>query len=57
MKNVFVTKYSNGIDWKAEARDLRRTGKLITDSRKASLRLLVATGMHTAKGKLKSQFR
>jgi hypothetical protein len=57
MKNVFVSKHTNGIDWKAEARQLRRTGKRITASRTASLRLLVATGMHTATGKLKPQFR
>jgi hypothetical protein len=57
MKNVFVSNHTNGIDWKAEARQLRRTGKRITASRTASLRLLVATGMHTATGKLKPQFR
>ena len=57
MKNVFVSNHANGIDWKAEARQLRRTGKRIAASRTASLRLLVATGMYTAKGKLKPQFR
>ena len=57
MKNVFVSNHTNGIDWKAEARDLRRTGKRIAASPAASRRLLLATGMYTAKGKLKPQFR
>ena len=57
MKNVFVCNHTNGIDWKAEARKLRRAGKRITASRTASMRLLLATGMYTAKGKLKPQFR
>jgi hypothetical protein len=57
MRNVFVSNHTNGIDWKAEARQLRRTGKRITASRTASMRLLLATGMYTAKGKLKPQFR
>ena len=57
MKNVFISNHTNGIDWKAEARKLRRTGKRITASRTASMRLLLATGMYTAKGKLKPQFR
>jgi len=57
MKSVFVSNHSNGIDWKAEARKLRRTGKRITASRTASMRLLLATGMYTATGKLKPQFR
>ena len=57
MRNVFVSNHTNGIDWKAAARKLRRTGKRITASRTASMRLLLATGMYTAKGKLKPQFR
>ncbi len=57
MKNVFISKHTNGIDWKAESRDLRRTGKRIAASRTASLRFLASTGMYTAKGKLKPQFR
>jgi len=57
MKNVFVSNHINGIDWKAEARDLRRTGKRIAASPTASMRLLLATGMYTAKGKLKPQCR
>ena len=57
MKNVFISKHTNGIDWKAESRDLRRTGKRIAASRTTALRLLAATGMYTLKGKLKPQFR
>jgi hypothetical protein len=41
----------------AEVRQLRRAGKRIAASKAASLRLLAATGMYTAQGKLKRQFR
>jgi hypothetical protein len=57
MNNVVINKYAYGQATKAEARQLRRTGKRIAASRTASLRLLAATGMYTIKGKLKPQFR
>ena len=57
MKNVFISKHTNGIDWKAESRNLRRTGKRIAASRTASRRFLVSIGMYTTEGKLKPQFR
>ena len=57
MNNVVINKYAYGQAMKAEARQLRRTGKRIAASRTASLRLLAATGMYTIKGKLKPQFR
>jgi hypothetical protein len=57
MKNVFINKHTNGIDWKAEARDLRRTGKQIAASPSESRRFLLSIGMYTTKGKLKPQFR
>jgi len=57
MKNVFIRKHTNGIDWKAEARALRRTGKRIAASPTASRRFLVSIGMYTTNGKLKPQFR
>jgi hypothetical protein len=40
-----------------EVRQLRATAKRIIASRKESLRILVATGMYTASGDLKPQFR
>jgi hypothetical protein len=46
---------SNGVQ--AEARQLRAAGKRIRSSRKSILRFLAATGMYTAKGELKPQFR
>jgi len=57
MKNVFVSNHTNGIDWKAEARQLRRTGKRIAASPAASRRFLLSIGMYTINGKLKPQFR
>jgi len=48
-------KASNGVH--DEARDLRAAGKRIRKSRKSILRVLAATGMYTAKGELKPQFR
>jgi hypothetical protein len=44
-------------DFKAEARELRRTGKHIAASKAAALRLLAATGIYTLKGELQRQFR
>jgi hypothetical protein len=46
---------SNGVQ--SEAASLRAAGKRIRKSRKSILRFLAATGMYTAKGKLKPQFR
>jgi len=40
-----------------EVRLLRRAGKRVRKSRKSILRFMAATGMCTAKGKLKPQFR
>jgi hypothetical protein len=40
-----------------EARQLHETGKRIAADRKLALRLLAATGMYTATGKLKARFR
>jgi|GEM_PF-1915424 len=41
----------------AEVRQLRATGKRIAADKKSILRFLAATGMYTATGKLKPQFR
>jgi hypothetical protein len=41
----------------AEVRQLHATGKRIASNRKSILRFLAATGMYTADGKLKPQFR
>jgi hypothetical protein len=57
MHKAVMNKYSDAQALKAEARQLRRTGKRIAASRTASLRLLAATGMYTITGKLKPQFR
>jgi hypothetical protein len=46
---------SNGV--RAEVRQMRATGKRVAASRKSILRFLAATGMYTAKGELKPQFR
>jgi hypothetical protein len=57
MNKVAINKYAAAQAMKAEARQLRRTGKRIAASRTTALRLLAATGMYTVKGKLKLQFR
>jgi hypothetical protein len=57
MNKVVINKYAAAQTMKAEARQLRRTGKRIAASRPMALRLLAATGMYTNKGKLKPQFR
>jgi hypothetical protein len=57
MNKAPISKYADEQAMKAEARQLRRTGKRIAASRATALRLLVATGMYTIKGKLKPQFR
>ena len=41
----------------AEVRQLRAAGKRIAADRKLALRFLADTGMYTATGKLKPQFR
>jgi len=41
----------------ADVRQLRATAKRIGSDRKSILRILAATGMYTATGKLKAQFR
>jgi hypothetical protein len=48
-------KASNGVQ--DEVRLLRAAGKRMRSSRKSILRFYAATGMYTAKGKLKPQFR
>jgi len=41
----------------AEVRQIHATGKRIAADKKAILRFLAATGMYSADGKLKPQFR
>jgi len=48
-------KASNGVQ--DEVRLLRAAGKRMRSSKKSILRFYAATGMYTAKGKLKPQFR
>jgi len=48
---------SRPTDADAEVRQLRATGKRIAANKKLALRFLAATGMYTATGKLKPQFR
>ena len=45
----------NGVQ--AEVRQMRAAGKRIGASRKSILRFLAATGMYTAAGQLRPQFR
>jgi hypothetical protein len=54
-KTVSVKRSDRAV--RAEARQLRRTGKRIAASRTTALRLLAATGMYTIRGELKPQFR
>ena len=55
---TILTKPANGTaSADVEARQLRATGKRIAADKKSILRVLAATGMYTAAGKLKPQFR
>ena len=44
-------------DGKREVRLLRQAARKVMVSREAALRFLVSTGMYTAQGQLKRQFR
>jgi hypothetical protein len=57
MNKAAISKNADAQAMKTEARQLRRAGKRVAASRTAALRLLVATGMYTLKGRLKPQFR
>jgi hypothetical protein len=57
MNKMVINKCADAQAMKAEARQLRRTGRRIAASRTKALRLLAATGMYTINGKLKPQFR
>ena len=57
MNTVVINKYADPKAMKAEARQLRRSGKRIAATRVAALRFLAATGMYNLKGELKPQFR
>jgi hypothetical protein len=57
MKTFLSKPRRSSTDVDAEIRQLRAAGKRIAADRKASLRFLAATGMYTATGKLKPQFR
>jgi hypothetical protein len=57
MKEKAVNGFGNGLDIKAEVRRLRIAGKRATSSKKAAIRFLASTGMYTASGNLKPQFR
>lgn len=57
MKTIFVSESLNGLDIKAEVRRMRVAAKKATASKKAAIRFLASTGMYTATGRLKKQFR
>jgi hypothetical protein len=57
MKKFLSKPRSTSTDVDAEVRQLHATGRRIARSKKTVLRLLAATGMYTATGKLKPQFR
>ena len=57
MNKAVSKKNGSSIDFKAEARDLRRFAKRIAGSKRAARRFLAATGMYTLKGEIKPQFR
>jgi hypothetical protein len=57
VNKVAVKKNGGPMDYKTEARDLRRFAKRIAGSKIAARRFLAATGMYTLKGEVKPQFR
>jgi hypothetical protein len=57
MKTSVINGPSNDLDVKVEIRRMRQAAKKATASKRAAIRFLVSTGMYTAGGKLKPQFR
>ena len=57
MKTILSKPTSSATSVEAEVRELQATGKRIAADKKSILRFLEATGMYTAAGKLKPQFR
>jgi hypothetical protein len=57
MKKLLSKPRNGTTDADTELRQLRATANRVARSKKSILRLLAATGMYTATGKLKPQFR
>jgi hypothetical protein len=57
VKTILGKPASNANAADIEVRQLRATGKRIAADKKSIVRFLAATGMYTAAGKLKPQFR
>jgi len=57
VKTILSNAASSSTATDVEVRQLRATGKRIAANKKSILRFLAATGMYTAAGKLKPQFR
>jgi hypothetical protein len=57
VKKTPIKPVNGSTNVEAEVRQLHATGKRIASNRKSILRFLAATGMYTADGKLKPQFR
>jgi len=57
VKTILSKQTNNSSAADAEVRQIHATGKRITADKKSILRFLTATGMYTADGKLKPQFR
>ena len=57
MKTILSKPIGSSTAADAEVRQLRATGKRIAAHKKSILRFLAGTGMYTAAGKLKPQFR
>jgi hypothetical protein len=48
---------NNGVDFRQEIRRIRAGARKATSSKRAAIQFLASTGMYTASGKLKPQFR
>jgi len=57
MNRAASNKNGGPIDYKGEARDLRRFMKRIAGSKRIARQILAETGMYTRKGEIKPQFR
>jgi hypothetical protein len=57
VKTILSKPASNSTAADVEVRQLQATGKRIAADKRSILRILAATGMYTAAGKLKPQFR
>jgi hypothetical protein len=54
---IIIKQGSDAKDMKREVRELRKTARQITSSKRSALRFLISTGMYSSNGQIKPQYR